>query len=500
MGKSDEKKYILAIDQGTTSSRALLAGRDGAIKAISQKEFTQIYPAQAMVEHDPGEILECQISVIRDVIKKAGISPLEIAAAGIANQRETTVVWDRNTGKPVYNAIVWQCRRTAPLCEELKRLGFSGKIREKTGLVIDAYFSGTKIRWILDNVKGAREKAEQGDLLFGTIDTWLLWNLTGRKVHATDYSNASRTMLFNINTLSWDDELLELLEIPKSILPEVKPSSYNYGYIDSDVAGAEIPLSGIAGDQQAALFGQLCLRSGDAKNTYGTGCFMLMNTGEKPVFSGSGLLTTIAWGLDGKVNYALEGSVFMAGAVVQWLRDSLGIIKTASETEGEALSVKDNGGVYLVPAFQGLGTPYWDMDARASITGLSRSSGRQHIIRAALEAIAFSTNDVLSVMEKDSGIPLAALKVDGGACMNNFLMQFQSDITGRKVIRPSSHETTALGASFLAGLASGFWKDTAELEAVLKSDREFMPTMDRDERVRLLAGWKKAVSRTLENI
>lgn len=492
------KKYILAIDQGTTSSRALLVDRNGAIKGVSQKEFAQIYPAEGWVEHDPLEILECQTSVIRDVTGKSGISGGEIAAAGIANQRETTVVWDKNTGKPVYNAIVWQCRRTAPFCEELKNKGLAELIGKKTGLVIDAYFSGTKIRWILDNVAGAREKAEKGELLFGTVDTWLLWNYTGGKVHATDYTNACRTLLFNINTLSWDIELAEILGVPVSMLPEVKPSSGRFGFLESSLAGAEIPVSGIAGDQQAALFGQMCLEKGEAKNTYGTGCFMLMNTGEKPVFSENGLLTSIACGRDGKACYALEGSIFMAGAVVQWLRDNLGLVKTAAETEEAAMSVDSTGGIYLVPAFQGLGTPWWDMSARGTIIGLTRSAGKEHIIRAALESIAYSTRDVLSVMEKDSGIPLASLKVDGGASMNNFLMQFQSDITGRKVIRPSSHETTALGASFLAGLAEGFWEGTSELEKIWKEDRSYLPAMDEEKREKLYSKWKEAVARSLK--
>ncbi len=498
MGKSAEKGYILAIDQGTTSSRALLVDKSGAIRALAQKEFSQIYPAEGYVEHNPLEILESQISVIRDVVKSAGISPEEIASAGIANQRETTIVWDRKTGKPVYNAIVWQCRRTAGICEALKRDGLPDLIKAKTGLVIDAYFSGTKIKWILDNVPEAERKALSGDLLFGTIDTWLLWNLTEGHVHATDYTNASRTMLFNINTLTWDNELLEIMGIPKSMLPEVRPSSSMFGIMQAGIAGSEIPVTGMAGDQQAALFGQMCLNRGDVKNTYGTGCFMLMNTGEKPVFSGNGLLTTVAWGLGGKVNYALEGSVFMAGAVVQWLRDNLGLIKSAAETEGAALSVENTAGVYLVPAFQGLGTPYWDMSARGTLVGLSRSSNRSHIIRAALESIAYSTGDVLSVMEEDSGIPLSVIKADGGASMNNFLMQFQSDIIDRKVIRPSSHETTALGAAYLSGLASGFWESTGQLEKIWKEDKVFTPHMESKTRKKLLTGWKKAVSRSLD--
>ncbi|MDX9800483.1 MAG: glycerol kinase GlpK [Spirochaetia bacterium] len=491
-------KYILAIDQGTTSSRALLVDREGVIRKVAQKEFTQIYPVEGYVEHDPLEILQCQTDVIKEVFKSADIKAGDIAAAGIANQRETAVVWDRNTGKPVYNAIVWQCRRTADICDDLKKGGYANLIKAKTGLVVDAYFSGTKIKWILENVPGAFEKALAGDLLFGTIDTWLLWNFTGGKVHATDYSNASRTMLYNINTLSWDKELLDLLGIPVSMLPEVKPSSSLFGEIESSFTGFPIPICGIAGDQQAALFGQMCLEKGDAKNTYGTGCFMLMNTGEKPVSSENGLLTTIAWGLDGKITYALEGSLFMAGAVVQWLRDNLKIIKTATETEEAAYSVDNSAGVYLVPAFQGLGTPYWDMGARGTIIGLTRSANREHIIRAALESIAYSTRDVLSVMEKDSGIPLSSIRVDGGASMNNFLMQFQSDIMDRVVIRPISHETTALGASYLAGLASGFWENSAVLQKIWKINKSYSPNMEKEKREKLYAGWKKAVSRSLD--
>ncbi len=491
-------KYVLAIDQGTTSSRALLVDREGVIRKVAQKEFTQIYPAEGYVEHDPLEILQCQTDVIKEVIKSAGVSAGDIAAAGIANQRETTVVWDRNTGKPVYNAIVWQCRRTAAICDDLKKGGHADRIKAKTGLVVDAYFSGTKIKWILDNVPGTREKAERGELLFGTIDTWLLWNYTGRKVHATDYSNASRTMLYNINTLSWDEDLLDLLGIPSSMLPGVRPSSSLFGEIEDSVTGFPLPVCGIAGDQQAALFGQMCLDKGDAKNTYGTGCFMLMNTGEKPVSSANGLLTTIAWGLDGRVIYALEGSLFMAGAVIQWLRDNLKLIKTASETEEAAFSVDNTAGVYLVPAFQGLGTPYWDMGARGTIIGLTRSANREHIIRAALESIAYSTRDVLSVMENDSGIPLSDVRVDGGASMNNFLMQFQSDIMDRVVTRPASHETTALGASYLAGLASGFWENTEVLKNIRKVSKSYTPGMDKETREKLYSGWKKAVSRSLD--
>ncbi len=491
-------KYILAIDQGTTSSRALLVNKQGLIHKVSQKEFTQIYPHEGWVEHNPDEILKCQIDVIKDVVEKANIDVSDIAAAGIANQRETTVVWNKKTGNPVYNAIVWQCRRTAPICQKMKDDGFTDIIKSKTGLIIDAYFSGTKIKWILDNVTGAREQAEKGELLFGTIDTWLLWNFTKGKVHATDYTNASRTMLFNINTLEWDNELLEIMNIPISMLPEVKQSSFLYGNLDSSIIGSEIPLTGIAGDQQAALFGQMCLDKGNAKNTYGTGCFMLMNVGEKPVSSKNGLLSTIAWGLDGKINYALEGSVFMAGAVVQWLRDNLGLIKTAAETESIALSVENSGGVYLVPAFQGLGTPYWDMNARAAIIGLSRSTNKGHIVRAAVESIAYSTKDVFSVMEEDSSIPLTSLKVDGGASMNNFLMQFQSDILNIEVIRPSSYETTAIGAAFFAGLAVKFWENKEQLRHIWKQEKSFTPAMDNIVREKLYSGWKKAISRSLK--
>lgn len=493
-------KYILAIDEGTTSVRALLVDHTGEIKRIAQKEFPQIYPSEGFVEHDPMEILESQKTVIRDVITSSGISPYDIVAAGITNQRETTVIWDKNTGTPIFNAIVWQCRRTAPVCDDLKKKGYEQLIKEKTGLVVDAYFSGTKVKWILDNVKGARAKGEKGELLFGTIDSWLIWNFTGGKIHATDYTNASRTMLFNINTLEWDKELLEIMGVPLSMMPEVKPSGADFGLIDRDVTGSnvKIPIAGVAGDQQSALFGQMCTSKGDVKNTYGTGCFMLMNTGDKPVFSKNGLLTTIAWGLNNKVNYALEGSIFMAGAVIQWLRDNLSIITTSAETEEAALSVKNNGGVYLIPAFQGLGTPYWDMSARGAIVGLSRSVNKNHIIRAALESIAYSTMDVLSIMESDSGTTLNSIKADGGASMNNFLMQFQSNIINRTVIRPSSHETTALGVAYFAGLTTGFWKDISELNKTYKDEKVFTPAMAETERAKLIAGWKKGVQRSLK--
>ncbi|HPW41787.1 MAG TPA: glycerol kinase GlpK [Bacillota bacterium] len=491
-------KYILALDQGTTSSRAILFDYDGNIAIVAQKEFTQIYPKAGWVEHNPNEIWETQCGVAKEVIANNGVAAEDIAAIGITNQRETTVVWDKNTGEPVYNAIVWQCRRTAPICDELKAKGFAPIIKEKTGLVVDAYFSGTKVKWILDNVEGAREKAENGDLLFGNIDTWLIWNLTGGEVHVTDYSNASRTMLFNINTLDWDDEILAELNIPRAMLPKAMPSSYVYGYTKKDLFGVEIPISGAAGDQQAALFGQACYKPGMAKNTYGTGCFMLMNTGEKAVSSSNGLLTTIAWGLNGKVEYALEGSIFIAGASVQWLRDELKIIDNAAASEDMAAAVADTNGVYVVPAFVGLGAPYWDMYARGSILGLTRGANRNHIVRATLESIAYQTRDVLEAMQEDSKINLQALKVDGGAVANNFLMQFQADILGVPIYRPEVTETTALGAAYLAGLAVGFWDSKDEIAEKWNVDRVFEPVMDSSSRDKKYAGWKKAVSRTLK--
>ncbi len=491
-------KYIIALDQGTTSSRALLITPEGKIAASSQKEFRQIYPEEGWVEHDPNDIFRVQLEVLKEVIAGNGINHEDIAAIGITNQRETTIVWDRNTGKPVYNAIVWQCRRTSSYCNSLKDRNLEKMIREKTGLVIDAYFSASKIRWILENVSGARERALKGDLLFGTVDTWLIWNLTGGKVHVTDYTNASRTMLFNINTLRWDEELLELFGIPVSMLPEVKSSSEIYGYTDPGVAGGRIPIAGIAGDQQAALFGQMCIDEGSFKNTYGTGCFMLMNTGEEPRFSENGLLTTIALGLGGKVTYALEGSVFMGGAVIQWLRDNLGIIDDAASTEDIALSVEDSMGVYLVSAFQGIGSPYWDQSARAGIVGLTRAADRRHIVRAALESIAYRTMDVVKTMENDSGVSLKYLKVDGGACRNNFLMQFQADILGINVIRPENVETTAMGAAYLAGLASGVWESVDDLKSVWREERTFVPGIPRPEAGKLYEGWKKAVARNLK--
>ncbi|RDY23511.1 glycerol kinase [Romboutsia maritimum] len=494
-----EKKYIMALDQGTTSSRAIIFDIQGNIVNTAQKEFTQIYPQVGWVEHNPMEIWATQSGVMREVLEMSGIRPDEVAGIGITNQRETTIVWDKNTGKPVYNAIVWQCRRTADISEALKDKGLEDSIREKTGLLIDAYFSGTKIKWILDNVEGAREKAESGDLLFGTVDTWLIWNLTRGKVHVTDYSNASRTMLYNIKELKWDDEILEELNIPKSMLPDVRPSSEIYGYTDKEMlAGAEIPIAGSAGDQQAALFGQACFDEGVAKNTYGTGCFMLMNTGQTPVKSNNGLLTTIAWGVDGKVEYALEGSIFIAGASIQWLRDELKIIYNAKQSEFYASSVEDTNGVYVVPAFTGLGAPHWDMYARGAIMGLTRGANREHLVRATLESIAYQTKDVLEAMQDDSKIELKGLKVDGGACANNFLMQFQADILDTEIYRPQVIETTALGACYLAGLAVGFWKSKEDIKNKWNIDKKFVPSMEEEKRNQLYRGWKKAVKRSLQ--
>ena len=490
------KKYILALDQGTTSSRAIIFDKNASIIGISQKEFTQIYPKPGYVEHDANEIWSTQLEVARDVINKTKICLDEIASIGITNQRETTVVWDKNTGKPIYNAIVWQCRRTANICEELINKGLESYIRETTGLVIDAYFSGTKIKWILDNVEGAREKAEKGDLLFGTMDTWLVWNLTKGKIHITDYSNASRTMLYNIKELKWDEKMLEELSIPSSLLPEVRKSSEIYGSTDESVFGKEILISGIAGDQQAALFGQVCFQEGMVKSTYGTGCFMLMNTGEKPVVSKNGLITTIAWGIDNKVEYALEGSIFMGGAIIQWLRDELKIINEAADSEYFAKKVSDTSGVYLVPAFAGLGAPHWDMYARGTLIGLTRGTNINHIIRAALEAIAYQTKDVINAMLTDSDMTLTALKVDGGATRNNFLMQFQADILGVEVDRPETTETTALGAACLAGLATGFWKSKGEIAQKWSLDKKFRPEITREKREELYYGWQKAIERS----
>jgi glycerol kinase len=490
-------KYIMSFDQGTTSSRCILFNKDGQIVSSAQKEITQIYPNSGWVEHNAMEIWSTQFGVASEAMAKVNAGAVDIAAIGITNQRETTILWDRRTGEPIYNAIVWQCRRTASLCDDLIEKGLDKLIREKTGLIVDAYFSATKIKWILDNVPNARNLAEQGNLLFGNVDTWLIWNLTKGKVHSTDYTNASRTMLFNIYELDWDDELLELFDIPKSILPVVMPSSCIYGNTDDHLFGGPIPIAGDAGDQHAALFGQTCFEPGTAKNTYGTGCFMLMNTGTNAVKSKSGLLTTIAWGIDGKVEYALEGSVFMAGASIQWLRDELRMIKTAAESERYASSVEDSNGVYVVPAFVGLGAPYWDPYARGTILGLSRGANKEHIIRATLESIAYQAYDILKAMEEDSGIKLQSLKVDGGASANNFLMQFQSDIVNVTVDRPQVIETTALGAAYLAGLAVGYWSSQQELKdnwSILKS---FNPHMQEDKRNQLIEGWHKAVKRSM---
>ncbi|MCT4584293.1 MAG: glycerol kinase GlpK [Peptostreptococcaceae bacterium] len=490
------KKYIMALDQGTTSSRAIIFDKEGNSISTAQSEFTQIYPKPGWVEHDPMEIWGTQSGVARTAIEKAGITPFEVAAIGITNQRETTIVWDKNTGKPVYNAIVWQCRRTASICDELRKEGLEEYIRENTGLVLDAYFSGTKVKWILDNVEGAREKAENGELLFGTVDTWLLWNLTRGKAHVTDYSNASRTMLFNIKELKWDEKILKALNIPLSMMPKVKASSELYGNTDEKTfGGANIPIAGMAGDQHAALFGQGCYNPGMAKNTYGTGCFMLMNTGEEMIPSKNGLLTTIAWGVDGKVEYALEGSIFMAGASVQWLRDELRLVHDAKDTEYFATQVEDTNGVYMVPAFVGLGAPHWDMYARGTMVGLTRGTNRNHVIRATLESIAYQTRDVLEAMQDDSKINLKALKVDGGAVANNFLMQFQSDILGVQVDRPVVTETTALGAAYLAGLAVGFWESKEEISKKWSVDKEFIPSMEEEKKEKLYKKWQKAVSR-----
>ena len=491
-------KYIVALDQGTTSSRAILFDESQNIIGVAQKEFTQIYPNEGWVEHDPMEIWASQSGVLSEVIARAGISQHDIIALGITNQRETTIVWDKKTGKPVYNAIVWQCRRTAKICDELKKIdGFSDYVKDNTGLLVDAYFSGTKIKWILDNVEGAREKAEKGELLFGTVDTWLIWQLTNGKVHATDYTNASRTMLYNIKELKWDEKILKTLNIPKSMLPEVKDSSGTFGYANlGGKGGHRIPIAGVAGDQQSALFGQACFEEGESKNTYGTGCFLLMNTGEKFVKSNNGLITTIAIGLNGKVQYALEGSVFVGGASVQWLRDELKLISESRDTEYFARKVKDNGGVYVVPAFVGLGAPYWDMYARGAILGLTRGANKNHIIRATLESIAYQTKDVLKAMEEDSGIKLIGLKVDGGSAANNFLMEFQADILGESVKRPTVLETTALGAAYLAGLAVGFWENKNEIKQKWVLDKEFTPNMSKEERDKKYAGWLKAVERT----
>ena len=493
-----DRKYIMAFDQGTTSSRAILFDKEGNIVATSQKEFTQFYPKVGWVEHNPMEIWGSQSGVMREVLETNSIRPEEVCAIGITNQRETTIVWEKSTGKPVYNAIVWQCRRTSEICDELKEKGYEKLIKDKTGLILDAYFSATKIKWILDNIEGAREKAENGELLFGTVDTWLIWNLTRGKVHVTDYTNAARTMLYNIKELKWDDEILEILDIPKSMLPYVKPSSYVYGHTDEGMlSGAQIPIAGCAGDQQAALFGQTCFEEGSAKNTYGTGCFMLMNTGENIFESKHGLLTTIAWGVDGKVEYALEGSIFIGGASIQWLRDELRVLYDAKQSEFYANSVKDTNGVYVVPAFAGLGAPYWDLYARGAIMGLTRGANRAHLVRATLESIAYQVKDVLNAMQEDSGLKLKDLRVDGGASSNNFLMQFQSDILDVNIDRPKVVETTALGAAYLAGLAVEFYNNKDEIKKSWIIDREFIPNMSDDKRNLLYKGWKKAVSRSL---
>lgn len=495
MGK--EKKYILAIDQGTTSSRAILFDRDSNVTASAQKEFTQHFPKAGWVEHDANEIWLSVIAVYMEVMVKSSISPEEVAAIGITNQRETTVVWDKETGIPIYNAIVWQSRQTADICDELQLQGYEEMIRSKTGLLIDPYFSGTKVKWILDHVEGARQRAERGELLFGTIDTWLVFKLSGGKVHVTDYSNASRTLLYNIYELCWDEELLALFQVPKEMLPEVKPSSCVYTTTASyHFFNQEIPIAGIAGDQQAALFGQTCYKPGMGKNTYGTGCFMLMNTGEKPIKSTHGLLTTIAWGLDGKVEYALEGSIFVAGSAVQWLRDGLRMIDTAAESEWIAGAVTDSDGVYVVPAFVGLGAPYWDDKARGAIFGITRGTTKAHFVRATLESLAYQSRDMIEAMAKDSGIELKILKVDGGAVKNDLLMQFQSDILGVAVERPTLSETTALGAAYLAGLAVGFWNDCGELTQRYHIDKIFTPGMEADQRESLYEGWKRAVQST----
>ncbi|SDA23501.1 glycerol kinase [Ruminococcus sp. YE71] len=488
-------KYILSLDQGTTSSRAVLFDEEQRITAISQREFTQYYPKEGWVEHNPMEIWSSQYSVVTEAVAKSGINPSDIAAVGITNQRETTIVWERSTGKPVYNAIVWQCRRTAPLIEKLKADGLTEMIREKTGLVPDAYFSATKIRWILDNVEGARAQAERGELLFGTVDTWLIWKLTGGKTHAIDRTNASRTMLYNINTCEWDDDLLKLFGIPRSMLPEVKSSGDFYGV--ADVCGAAVPIAGDAGDQQAALFGQGCFEAGSAKNTYGTGCFLLMNTGSERRTSENGLVTTIAATLRGNpVQYALEGSVFVGGAVIQWLRDEMRLFSESRDAEYFARKVDSSGGVYLVPAFTGLGAPYWDMYARGTIVGITRGTKREHIIRAAQESIAFQSADLFTAMESDSGVRISELNVDGGASRDSFLMQFQSDILDRKLVKPKNHESTALGAAYLAGLTVGLWENASGLVSAREIDRTYTPDMSPSQRESLLSGWHKAIGRS----
>ncbi|WP_277407243.1 glycerol kinase GlpK [Lacrimispora xylanisolvens] len=486
-------KYVMALDSGTTSNRCILFNEKGEMCSVAKKEFTQYFPKPGWVEHDANEIWSSQLGVAVEAMSKIGAVAEDIAAIGITNQRETTIVWDKATGEPVYHAIVWQCRRTSEYCDSLKEKGLTDSFRQKTGLIIDAYFSGTKLKWILDNVEGVRERAEAGELLFGTVETWLIWKLTKGRVHVTDYSNASRTMLFNIQELKWDQDILKELNIPECMLPEAKPSSFVYGESDSQFFGGPIPIGGAAGDQQSALFGQTCFTAGEAKNTYGTGCFLLMNTGEKPVYSKNGLVTTIAWGLDGKVNYALEGSIFVAGAAIQWLRDEMKLVDSSQDSEYMAKKVKDTNGCYVVPAFTGLGAPHWDQYARGTIVGITRGVNKYHIIRATLESLAFQVNDVINAMQADSGITLSTLKVDGGASANNFLMQFQSDIMGAPVHRPVCVETTAMGAAYLAGLAVGYWESK---EAVVKNwqiDKVFRPDMAEAERTELVNGWNKAV-------
>ena len=488
------RKYIMALDSGTTSNRCILFDKEGNICSLAQKEFTQYFPQPGWVEHDADEIFASQLEVARQALQNIGATAADIAAIGITNQRETTILWNRRTGRPIHNAIVWQCRRTAPYCDQLWEEGWTQPIQEKTGLVIDPYFSGTKIRWLLEHVPGARELAEAGDLLFGTVETWLIWKLTGGRVHETDYSNASRTMLFNIHTLSWDEEILQKLEIPASILPQAVPSSSIYGYTDAAFLGAPIPIAGAAGDQQAALFGQTCFTPGQSKCTYGTGAFLLMNTGNRPISSQNGLVTTIGWGLHGEVTYALEGSIFVAGAAIQWLRDELRFIDSAADSEYMARKVPDTNGCYVVPAFTGLGAPYWDAYARGAILGLTRGTNKNHIIRATLDSIVYQVTDVLHAMEADAGIALGELKADGGAAANSYLLQTQADINGAPVLRPRCVETTAMGAAYLAGLAVGFWKDLEEIKANWAVDREFSPQISQEDRAVRICGWKKAVA------
>lgn len=489
------KQFVISLDQGTTSSRCIIFDKKGTMLSTAQKEFTQFYPKPGWVEHDPVEIWSSQFSVMTEAMSKLGVSGSDIAAIGITNQRETTIVWNKKTGEPVYPAIVWQCRRTADKIEKMVADGLGEYVKKTTGLIPDAYFSASKIAWILDEVPGARKRAQNGELLFGTVDTWLIWKLTGGKVHVTDYTNASRTMLFDIHKLSWDKKMLEYFDIPEQMLPQVRPSSEIYGYSDPSLTGTEIPIAGIAGDQQAALFGQCCFEAGEMKNTYGTGCFLLMNTGKEPVVSKNGLLTTLAASPDGTPQYALEGSVFVAGAAIQWLRDEMGLIRTAAESEDCCHAVKDTAGVYVVPAFTGFGAPYWKADARGIITGLTRGANRNHIVRATVESLAYQVYDLAEVMKQDSGLPLLSLKVDGGASANDFLMQFQADILNTKVHRPSCIETTALGAAYLAGLAAGYWKDTEDIKKNWALSKCFEPQMKEDNREELLAGWKDAVKR-----